>query len=74
MHLSLALNMQLPLAPLEKSSANIPSSCAFIRKIFYYEFFGNFEKLKCTVQFVCLCWGFMAQSTQWGHGERGQFT
>ena len=23
---------------------------------------------------VCLCWGFMAQSTQWGHVERGQFT
>ena len=24
--------------------------------------------------FVCLCWGFTAQSTQWGHVERGQFT
>ena len=24
--------------------------------------------------FVCLCWGFTAQSTQWGHIERGQFT
>ena len=24
--------------------------------------------------FVCLCRGFMAQSTQWGHVERGQFT
>ena len=23
---------------------------------------------------VCLCWGFTAQSTQWGHAERGQFT
>ena len=23
--------------------------------------------------FVCLCWGFTAQSTQWGHVERGQF-
>ena len=23
---------------------------------------------------VCLCWGFTAQSTQWGHVERGQFT
>ena len=21
----------------------------------------------------CLCWGFTAQSTQWGHIERGQF-
>ena len=25
-------------------------------------------------EFVCLCWGFTAQSTQWGHVERGQFT
>ena len=24
--------------------------------------------------FVCLCWGFTAQSTQWGHVERSQFT
>ena len=24
--------------------------------------------------FLCLCWGFTAQSTQWGHVERGQFT
>ena len=23
---------------------------------------------------VCLCWGFTAQATQWGHIERGQFT
>ena len=23
---------------------------------------------------VCLCWGFTAQSTQWGHVERGWFT
>ena len=32
--------------------------------------FGILKKLK----FVCLCWGFTAQSTQWGHVERGQFT
>ena len=25
-------------------------------------------------RFVCLCWGFRAQSTQWGHVKRGQFT
>ena len=24
--------------------------------------------------FVCLCWGFTAQSTQLGHVERDQFT
>ena len=23
---------------------------------------------------LCLCWGFMAQSTQWGDVQRGQFT
>ena len=22
----------------------------------------------------CVCWGFTAQSTQWGHVERSQFT
>ena len=25
-------------------------------------------------EIVGLCWGFTAQSTQWGHVERGQFT
>ena len=25
-------------------------------------------------RWFCLCWGFTAQSTQWGHVERGQFT
>ena len=25
-------------------------------------------------QMICLCWGFTAQSTQWGHVKRGQFT
>ena len=24
--------------------------------------------------FVCLCWGFMAQSTQQDHAEHGQYT
>ena len=24
--------------------------------------------------FICLCWVFTAQSTQWCHVERGQFT
>ena len=26
------------------------------------------------IERVCVCWGFTAQSTQWGHVERGQFT
>ena len=28
----------------------------------------------CQFKIVCLCWGFTAQSTQWGHVKRGQFT
>ena len=31
----------------------------------------NYDRL-CSV--ICLCWGFTAQSTQWSHVERGQFT
>ena len=27
-----------------------------------------------TILYICLCWGFTAQSTQWGHVKRGQFT
>ena len=28
---------------------------------------------RCSGEF-CLCWGFTAQSTEWGHVERSQFT
>ena len=28
----------------------------------------------CMCYLFCLCWGFTAQSIQWGHIERGQFT
>ena len=28
----------------------------------------------CTSRLICLCLGFTAQSTQWGHVEHGQFT
>ena len=35
--------------PTEKSFANIRSRCALIRKVFYYGFFRNFERLKRTV-------------------------
>ena len=31
-------------------------------------------KRAVTPKIICLCWGFMAQSTKWGHVERGQFT
>ena len=33
-----------------------------------------FLYMLCIKFCVCLCWGFTAQSTQWGHVERGQFT
>ena len=47
-----------------------------LNKIVSWHLYGdNVEKLfffsKCS---VCLCWGFTAQSTQWGHVQRGQFT
>ena len=31
------------------------------------------DTLICLADF-CLCWGFTAQPTRWGHVERGQFT
>ena len=31
------------------------------------------EKTEISAWQICLCWGFTAQSTQWGHVERGQF-
>ena len=33
-----------------------------------------FNNKDIRVKNFCLCWGFTAQSTQWGHVERGQFT
>ena len=37
---------------------------------------GCFQRVSTTYvfMFICLCWGFTAQSTQWGHVEHGQFT
>ena len=37
---------------------------------------GNqaFSSYFTKIYVVCLCWGFTAQSTQWGHVESGQFT
>ena len=34
----------------------------------------NAAHQKGVIRYVCLCWGFTAQSTQWGHVERSQFT
>ena len=33
-----------------------------------------FEEKAGLLWFVCFCWGFTAQSTQWGHVKRNQFT
>ena len=32
------------------------------------------EDISTQTMWFCLCWGFTAQSTQWGHVERGQLT
>ena len=46
----------------------------------YCLFFNHFLHLNPSLakhnmhRLVCLCWGFTAQSTQWGHVEHGQFT
>ena len=45
----------------------------FITTMFYIFKFYNYLYLMRTWQ-ICLCWGFTAQSTQWGHVEHGQFT
>ena len=34
----------------------------------------SIRKACFVAEVICLCWGFTAQSTQWGHVERGQFT
>ena len=36
-----------------------------------FEYLNNYTHSRAT---VCLCWGFTAQSTQWGHVEHSQFT
>ena len=36
--------------------------------------FSNSKGLSEILRDICLCWGFTAQSTQWGHVERSQFT
>ena len=33
-----------------------------------------FQQTSSYMTMKSLCWGFTAQSTQWGHVERGQFT
>ena len=43
--------------------------------LFWLSFtFSRFRIVFSDPAYFCLCWGFTAQSTQWGHVERGQFT
>ena len=37
-------------------------------------FFFFWQAVPFYLIFICLCWGFTTQSTQWGHVKRGQFT
>ena len=36
--------------------------------------FSDCSAIHISTTCFCLCWGFTAQSTQWGHVERSQFT
>ena len=55
-----------PLKTVCMKCQNLFSGKKKIRKIF--------QNLVCWNFAFCLCWGFMAQSTQWGHVELAQFT
>ena len=46
------------------------TTVAFRDNLLYIRYFSYF----LYGLFVCLCCGFMAQSTQWGRVEQGQFT
>ena len=62
---------------LASEEANWSGSALFvIQYVNLYQQSGS-SNLICwqlEVRVFCLCWGFTAQSTQWGHVERGQFT
>ena len=47
------------------------SDCCFRSSLIWVHTVCLYAKISL---FVCVCWGFTAQSTQWGHVERGQFT
>ena len=41
----------------------------------YHKLFVFSISVFCSIfTLICLCWGFTAQSNQWGHVERGHFT
>ena len=42
--------------------------------LFLYIFYTTDDIQEHTWSFYWLCWGFTAQSTEWGHVECGQFT
>ena len=43
-------------------------------KLFELEFYGHHMSSWSVYLTTVFVWGFMAQSTQWGYVERGQFT
>ena len=43
-------------------------------KTFFYIQANSVDPDQTAPRGVCVCRGFTAQSTQWGHVERGQFT
>ena len=78
----LQLQYRTSVAPFQLHQSNIKLTC-IIRPLFffflYFFLFNNLTEwptLKCegTDTVIYLCWGFTAQSTQWGHVERSQFT
>ena len=70
----LLANMTLKFLP-----RNMPNTLMFFAEKMLAIAFTFFQEKNQSIwkylsYFVCLCWGFTAQSTQWGHVERGQFT
>ena len=49
----------------------VTCSCFPFMLLFYYYYYYVWSFF---VLYVCLCWGFTAQSTQWCHVERSHFT
>ena len=73
------IDYRYSLEPHRRSGSNEYPQSMFWAEIWKYQFFiwtipvfGG-EIFYISV-FVCLYWDFTAQSIQWGHVERGQFT
>ena len=51
-----------------------PNGVMLRSELFVLRFYGQVNPMGSCWEVNCLCWGFMAQSTQWGHVKCGQFT